>query len=98
MTDSLPCSCHDACDGVRYGRGCTSEPAPHGGYCPPYLAARQPVGDAYIVRLAAPIPIASLPYRKPTVFLSDRHRDCADYDGRHGDPGDEHVERGGGDR
>lgn len=43
MTDHRECACHDGCSGWRGGPGCTSEPAPHGGYRPPYLAARAPV-------------------------------------------------------
>jgi hypothetical protein len=86
MTDSLPCSCHDACDGVRYGRGCTSEPAPHRGYYPPYLAARQPVSRRLTERDVAYL----FPGHRPALRVVR-----GDYDGRHGDPGDEHVERGG---
>jgi hypothetical protein len=86
MTDSLPCSCHDACDGVRFGRGCTSEPAPHGGYRPPYLAARQPVSRRLTERDLPTL----FPGQRPALRVVR-----ADYDGRHGDPGDEDNGRGG---
>jgi hypothetical protein len=42
--DASVCKCSDSCvSGIVGGPGCTSEPAPTGGYRPPYLAARAPL-------------------------------------------------------
>jgi hypothetical protein len=98
MTDERPCACHDGCSGLRGGPGCTSEPAPTGGYRPPYLAARAPVGlrrmaltEEAASELAALLNDDSVPtYAGRPALRIVR----GEYDGRHGDPGDEHRERG----
>jgi hypothetical protein len=82
MTDSLPCSCHDACDGVRFGRGCTSEPAPHGGYCPPYLAARQPVSRRLTERDLPTL----FPAHRPALRVVRREAGCCGDGADCGDP------------